>query len=148
MGRIFEDANYAGGSGTGFGGGDVGLPNVVIEVYSGAALITTTTTDATGQYQINSLPGVGTYSVRVVSASLGDADTPPTAGFNGGFSGAVAEQTYEHNGVLGNGGAGALGGNSPTVSDFNTAPGAGPGDTNVTILYSGAGLVGGDLGFA
>lgn len=147
-GRVFEDVNYAGGAGTAFGGGDVGLPNVRVDLYSGAVLIATTTTDALGQYLFVNLSSTGVYVLRIVSASLGDADTPPASGFNGGFSSAVAEQTYEHNGVFGNGSAGALGGNAPTVSDLGTAAGAGVGDTNVTITFSGANLVGVDIGFA
>lgn len=147
-GRVFEDVNYAGGAGSAFGAGDAGLPNVRVDLYSGAILIATTTTDALGQYLFVNLSSTGTYVLRIVSASLGDADTPPTNGFNGGFSNAVAEQTYEHNGVFGNGSAGALGGNNPAISDFSTAAGAGVGDTNVPLTFSGADLAGVDVGFA
>lgn len=148
MGRVFEDTNYAGGAGTAFGAGDAGLPNVVVELYNGATLLATTTTDGTGQYQFNAFTGPGVYTLRAVSGSVGDGDTPPTSGYNGGFSGAVAEQTYEHNGLVGNGSAGALGGNNPTVSDLSTAAGAGAGDTNVTLTYTGVNLLGVDIGFA
>lgn len=147
-GRIFEDANYSGGPGTGFGGGGVGLANVQVEVYnSGNVLINSTSTDASGNYTFT-VPGGSNYVVRVVSASIGDGDTPPAAGFNGGFSSAVAEQTYEYNGVSGNGGAGALGGNNAQASDLSVGAGAGPGDTNVAVTVGNASVTGVDFGFA
>jgi hypothetical protein len=86
--------------------------------------------------------------VRVVSASIGDGnDTPPAADFNPGFTSALAEQTYESDGVTGNGGAGAFGGNSRTVDDTATAPGAGVGDTNVAVAVGAGNLTSVDFGF-
>ncbi len=121
---------------------------MLVELYDGALLIGSTTTDAAGNYAFGGVPSLGTYAVRVVSASLGDADTPPAAGFNGGFTSAIAEQTYEHDGVSGNGGPGALGGNDPTVSDLSTGAGAGVGDTHVILNVSGADVTGVEFGFA
>lgn len=148
-GRVFEDTNYSGGPGTAFENGiDVGLPNVQVELYdSGGVFLSAVVTDASGNYTLT-VAGNGSYIVRVISASIGDSDTPPAAGFNGGFSGAVAEQTYEHNGVSGNGGAGALGGNAPLIADTNTLPGAGVGDTHVPVTVSGTNLTGVAFGFA
>lgn len=146
-GRIFEDTNYSGGNGTAFGAGDAPLPNVQVELYDGSTLINTATTDASGVYTFLAVPGSATYTLRVVSATLGDSDTPPAAGFNFGFSSAVAEQTYENNGLSGNGGPGALGGNNPTVSDLSTAAGSGVGDTNVTVTTTNTDVVGVDVGF-
>jgi uncharacterized repeat protein (TIGR01451 family)/CSLREA domain-containing protein len=144
-GRVFEDTNYNGGAGTAFGSGDAGLPGVLVDLYTGGgAFVASTSTNATGIYTFTGLMA-SNYLVRVNSASLGDADTPPVAGFNSGFSSATAEQTYESNGVSGNGGAGALGGNSPTIAD----PGAAPlGDTNVAVVVSSADVSGVDFGFA
>ncbi len=146
-GRVFEDTNYSGGDGTAFGAGDVLLANVQVELYDGGGLIDTVTTDLLGAYTFTNAPGIGTYTVRVVSATLGDTDTPPAAGFNGGFFSATAEQTYEHDGLAGNGGTAALGGNSPTTSDLSTGAGAGVGDTNVSVTVSGLDLTGVDFGF-
>ncbi len=147
-GRVFEDANYAGGPGTAFGGGDVGLPGVAIELYdsTGITFIASTTTNASGIYTFGVFLNT-TYIVRAVSASIGDADTPPDAGFNPGFTSALAEQTYESNGVTGNGGAGAFGGNSRTLDDTATATGAGAGDTNVSVDVGGISIIGIDFGF-
>lgn len=143
-GQVFEDTNYAGGNGSAFGGGDVGLANVLVELYDSSNVLQgSITTNATGLYTFT-LASPGNFTIRVVSASLGDADTPPASGFNGGFSGALAEQTYEY----GNGGAGALGGNNPTAADTATASGAGIGDTNVTVNVSTASVSGVDFGFA
>ncbi|MEK7328157.1 MAG: SdrD B-like domain-containing protein [Chloroflexota bacterium] len=147
-GRVFEDANYAGGPGTAFGGGDMLLPGVTVELYdSGGAFIVSTTTNASGIYTFGVFPST-TYVVRVVSASIGDADTPPAAGFNLGFTSALAEQTYESNGVTGNGGAFAFGGNDRTVDDTATVPGAGVGDTNVMVNVGAISIIGVDFGFS
>jgi hypothetical protein len=148
-GRVFEDGDYSGGPGTGFVAGiDLGLPNVQVEHYNGlGTLLGTTTTDAAGNYSLSAANGAS-YTIRVVSSSIGDADTPPGGGYNVGFTSALAEQTYEHNGLSGNGGAGAMGGNNPAVSDPATLAGAGVGDTNVTVTLNGANLSGVDLGFA
>jgi parallel beta-helix repeat protein len=121
---------------------------VRVELYDGVGFVIFTTTDGSGNYVFPGLAD-GSYTVRVVSATLGDSDTPPAAGYNLGFSSALAEQTYEQDGVSGNGGAGALGGDAPIVSDVTTAPGAGIGDTNVTVvIIGGAGVNGVDLGFS
>ncbi|HLF03487.1 MAG TPA: hypothetical protein VI547_15995, partial [Anaerolineales bacterium] len=146
-GRVFEDTNYSGGNGSPFGGGDVGRPNVTVELYSGiGAFIASTTTNGTGDYTFTVNSG-NTYTLRVVSATLGDADTLPAAGFNGGFTSATAEQTFEHNGVAGNGGAGALGGNNSATADTATGAGAGVGDTNVAVTAGATNVAGVDFGF-
>ncbi len=146
-GLVFEDVDYSGGSGSASGGSDVGLPNVRVELYNGPTLVDTATTDASGFYTFANVPN-GSYSLRVVSAGIGDSDTPPAAGFNGGFTRAVAEQTYESDGIAGNGSSGALGGNNPWVSDLSTPAGAGVGDTNVPVTLSGLDLTGVDFGFS
>ena len=145
-GQVFEDATYAGGTGTAFDPGDFLLPQVRVELYSGSTLITATTTDAAGAYRFSNVNN-GAYTVRVVSTTLGDSDTPPQAGFNFSFSNAGAEQTYEHNGLMGNGDVGALGGNDPTIDDSNTALGAGVGDTNTIVTVNNASVAGVDFGF-
>jgi parallel beta-helix repeat protein len=145
---VFEDADYTGGAGTPFGAGDLSLANVRLDLYDAGGFLATTNSDGSGNYVFPGLAD-GTYTVRVVSASLGDSDTPPAAGYNLGFSGALAEQTYEADGVSGNGGTGALGGNNPTLSDVSTAPGAGAGDTNVSVIVAGGlGVSGVDFGFS
>lgn len=119
-----------------------------MELYtSGGAFIASVATNGSGNYAFTVGAG-STYIIRVISGSIGDADTPPTAGFNVGFNSAIAEQTYEHNGVSGNGGAGALGGNDPLVADTSTLPGAGLGDTNATVSVGATNVTGVDFGFA
>ncbi len=134
-GRVFHDADYAGGPGAAFGGGDVGLSGVRVEWYNGGVFQSPTTTDASGNYAFT-VPNTGAFTIRVVSSTA-----------DGGV-GALPEQTYEHDGVSGNGGAGAFGGNSPTADDTTTAPGAGVGDTNVTVTVSGLNVTGVDFGFS
>lgn len=109
--------------------------------------ITFANTDATGIYTFPAITD-GDYVVRVVSATIGDGDTPPTTGYVVGFSSATAEQTYEFDGLVGNGGPGAMGGNDPLVDDTLTGAGAGEGDINVSVTVSGAGVAGVDLGFS
>jgi parallel beta-helix repeat protein len=121
---------------------------VRVDLYDGVGFVAFATTDGSGNYVFPGLAD-GTYTVRVVSATLGDSDTPPAAGYNPGFSSALAEQTYEQDGISSNGGAGALGGNDTMLSDVTTAPGAGVGDTNVNVVIAGgAGVTGVDLGFS
>lgn len=146
-GRVFEDRNYVGGPGAAFGAGDAGVPNVRVELYTGVgALLGFVSTDAAGMYTLN-VPSGGAYIVRVVSASLGDGDSPPAGGLNFAAN-VIAEQTFESDGVAGNGGAGALGGNNAAVSDLATAPGVGVGDTHVAVNVGGASVTGVDFGFA
>jgi len=128
--------------------GDLGLANVRVEVYDGVGFVAFATTDGSGSYVLAGLAD-GTYTVRVVSATIGDSDTPPAAGYNLGFSTALAEQTYERDGLADNGAAGALGGGDTMLSDVDTAPGAGVGDTNVTVVMAGGvGVSGVDFGFS
>jgi hypothetical protein len=132
---------------------DVPLANVRVELYdsNGTFLNLWDMTDNQGSYTLNlaSLSlGPATYIVRVVSASIGDADTPPAAGFSGLPVTLVAEQSYERDGVAGNGGSGASGGNDPAVSDLSTPTGAGIGDTNVTVVMGTSDLTGVNFGFA
>ena len=150
-GRVFEDVNYSGGSGSAYQGGtDAGIPNVTVELYDtvGPNLIDTTSTDASGDYTLTPA-SAGNHIVRVVSSTLGDSDSPPAAGLNGVVT-AIAEQTYEHNGIGGNGDAGAMGGNDVDIDDTATAAAAGIGDTNVNVAVGGATIVvaGVDLGFS
>ncbi|MBI3241886.1 MAG: hypothetical protein HYZ49_06275 [Chloroflexi bacterium] len=148
-GRVFEDVNYTGGNGSAFAAPDVGMPIARVELYdsTGTTFITFANTDGTGNYTLGVNPGT-TYTVRVVTASLGDADTPPNGTFNPGFTSARPEQTFESDGTTGNGGAGALGGNSTTVDDTGTAQGGGVGDTNVTVIVGAVNVTGVDFGFS
>jgi len=146
-GRVFEDWNYNGGNGTAYGAGDWALANVRVEAYdSGNAFVGFANTVAGGLYTLP-IPGPGDYTIRVVSSTIGDADTLPASGC--ACSGVVAEQTYEHDGSSGNGSDGALGGNDPLLDDTSTAPGAGPGDTNVSVtVAAGPPVAGVDFGFS
>ncbi|HEU4620753.1 MAG TPA: hypothetical protein VFS42_00885 [Burkholderiaceae bacterium] len=143
-GQVFEDRNYTGGAGSAYGAGDAYLSNVRVELYDASNnFLGFTTTNALGQY--NFAVGSGNYTVRVVGATMGDVNTPPTAGFRGGYTSATAEQTYESDGVTG---ASAIGGNDKTVADSTTAAGAGIGDFNVAVTLGAGDVTGVDFGFA
>lgn len=145
-GTIFEDVNYAGGAGGAIDGGDQGLANVTAELYtSGSIFISSTTTDASGNYSFT-VAADGNYYIRVVSSTIGDADTPPANGIATAGT-MIVDQTYENNGISGNGAAGAIGGNDPQVSDYAIAAGN-IGDVNVLITVASANLPGVDFGFS
>ncbi len=71
-GTIFEDVNYGGGAGRQFDGtaGTVGRNGAVVELYDNTgAYISSTTTDASGNYAFQNL-AAGTYTVRVVNSTV------------------------------------------------------------------------------
>ena len=147
-GTVFEDVNYAGGAGTPMGAGDAALPNVRVELYAGTGtFVEHVNTDAGGHYRFDVTAG-SRYVVRVVGASIGDLDTPPTAGFTAGSTSTVAQQVYERDGTTDNGGLLALGGNHPSIADRDTAPGAGVGDFNQALTANGGSLSHVDFGFS
>ncbi len=144
-GTVFEDVDYETNldgngytqDGTAYDGGTVdrGLEGVTVELYdSSGAFVTSNTTDVNGDYEL-SFSASDTYTVRVVSATV----DPPAGEINAGYSAddILPEQTFESDGTTDNGGAGALGGNDPSVSDADTAAGAGEGDTNISISVFG-----------
>ncbi|MEW5854440.1 MAG: right-handed parallel beta-helix repeat-containing protein [Myxococcota bacterium] len=136
-GTVFEDVGYTGGAGTAQDAQDPGIPDVTVELYDDTnALRGSTVTDSAGRYALL-VEGAGTYSVRVVSASA-----------NRGLSGVIPEQTYEHDGVTGNGAAGALGGEDPQNPDDSTPAGLGRGDTFVEVVVGGGTVSGVDFGFS
>lgn len=71
VGRIFEDINYGGGPGRDrITAGDVGIPNASVELYDDLnALVTTTTSNATGQYTFAGMRN-GDYKIRVINESV------------------------------------------------------------------------------
>ena len=146
-GGVFEDANFAGtASGWDGGAADLGLANVDVELYNAGtnAYIASATTAAGGTFTFGNVAN-GNYKVRVRSATIGDADTPPKGALNATVPATwpypLAEMTW------GNGVA-LYGGQSATVDDTATGDNAGPGDTFVTVTVSGADVTGVDLGFA
>jgi hypothetical protein len=145
-GTVFEDANFAGTAAEYDGGaGDLGLPNVDVELYDGItdAFITSVNTAADGTYSFTGIAD-GTYKVRVRSATVGDANTPPHGGLNGTVPGTwpypLPELTWA-NGVP------LYGGVSPTVDDTATGDDGGPGDTYAPVTVSGS-APGVNFGFA
>jgi hypothetical protein len=146
-GRVFEDANFAGTAAEYDGGtGDLGLPNVDVELYDSStnAYITSVTTTAGGTYSFTGLSN-GTYKVRVRSATIGDADTPPRGGLNGTVPGTwpypLPEMTWAN-------GAPLYGGVSPNTDDTATGDNGGPGDTYATITVNSSNLPNVNFGFA
>ena len=97
-----------------------------VELYDGAdAYITSSTTDAAGGYSFTGLAD-GTYKVRVRSATIGDADTPP-GGLNATRSRHLALPAARDD--LGQRRGRSTAARTPTVDDTATGDNAGPGDT-------------------
>ena len=116
-----------------------------VELYDAAdTYITSVTTDASGGYSFTGIAN-GTYKVRVRSATVGDADTPPKGGLNATVPATwpypLAELTWAN-------GAALYGGQSPTLDDTATADNAGPGDTYVAVTVSGSDVGSVNFGFA
>lgn len=147
-GVVFEDADFAGTASEYDGGlgaaGDVGLPNVDVELYNGATnvFLATTTTAADGSYSFPGLPN-GPYKVRVRSATIGDADTPPRGGRIGAgtWPDPLPELAWAN-------GTARYGGESPVVDDTATPDNAGPGDTNTALTLAGSDAANVNFGFA
>ena len=146
-GTVFEDANFA-GTASDYDGGtnDLALPSVDVELYDNSdTYITSVTTDASGGYSFTGIAD-GTYKVRVRSATVGDADTPPKGGFNACVAAATCaeplpEMTWAN-------GAALYGGQNSTVDDTTTADDGGPGDTFVAVTVSGSDVGSVNFGFA
>ena len=81
-GTVFEDINYGGGNGRTYTGANISaqssswsnnaiaVPNARVELYDNTgAFVTSTTTNASGQYTFSSLTN-GDYSVRVVNSTV------------------------------------------------------------------------------
>ncbi len=101
-GFVYEDVNYGGGAGRPrSASGTVGRPGATIELYNGTTLVSTTTTDANGQYTFGATPG--TYTVRVVNSTVSSSRTGYVAGL-------LPVQTY-------NGTTTAVGGVNPAFTD-------------------------------
>ena len=147
-GTVFEDADFAGAASAYDGGTtDVLQPNVDVELYdadSGDAYLTSSVTNGSGTFSFTGLAN-GNYKVRVRSATIGDADSPPAGGLNGTVPGTwpypLPELTWANGSAL-------YGGQSATTDDTDTGDNAGPGDTWVAVNVSGADVTGIEFGFA
>ena len=74
-GTVYEDANYGGGSGrTLSASGGAVVPGARVELYNGsgtgATYVTSTVTDANGNYVFSNLTVGGSYTVRVVNSTV------------------------------------------------------------------------------
>jgi hypothetical protein len=144
-GTVFEDADFAGTASPYDGGAnDLPLANVDVELYDGVdAYLASTTTAGDGSFSFTGL-SAGDYKVRVRSATIGDADTPPAGGFNTDVPAVwpypLAEMTWGYGSAL-------MGGQDPVVDDSSTADDAGPGDTYVMVTISGADVTDVNFGF-
>jgi len=115
-GFVYEDANYGGGSGrsrAALGGGAVGRPGAIVELYDNAGnYLSTSVTDANGRYTLTGVAGAA-HTVRVVNGSVISAR--PGAGFTGSAAAGYASQqlavqTY-------NGSTTRVGGEAPSRVD-------------------------------
>jgi hypothetical protein len=112
MGTVFDDVNYGGGAGRSLatatssasGFTTLGRPNATVELYLGATLVATATTDASGVYRFYNLDA-GNYTVRVVSSTV----TSSRAG--SATTGLLPVVTYQ------NGTTNQVGGPNPTLPD-------------------------------
>ena len=122
-GTVFEDVNYGGGAGrtyavanaaasaSGFASGAIGRPSVRVELYNtGGAFVTSTTTDAVGNYSIGGLSSGTAYTVRVVNAALTSA-RPAVAS----TAGLLPVQTFRTNAGVAD--AQRVGGENPALTD-------------------------------
>ncbi len=142
-GYVFEDVNYGGGAGRPrTASGATVRPGATVELYDNAGnFVTTTTTDANGQYTFN-VPAA-TYTVRVVNRTVSSSRTGYTTGL-------LPVQTF-------NGTTNRVGGENPGLTDSpaNTGTqtlGALTSGTNTpesiaTITPSGSTFLGPDFGF-
>jgi uncharacterized repeat protein (TIGR01451 family) len=121
-GKVFEDYNYGGGAGRAYDSvlGMYATPNARVELYnSGGNFVTSTSTDASGNYSFAGLNGSSSYTVRVVNSTV--VSQRP-----GGSLCAVAlmpclpVQTFRTNGLTGTVGTAdtnRVGGENPLLSD-------------------------------
>ncbi len=138
-GQVFEDINYGGGDGraynianasatsSGWASDDIGLNNVRIELYdNGGAFISSTTTDAIGQYTFFCAVA-GSYFVRVVNQTISS-----NRGSNSTGQTVIPSQTYRHTGSVAV--VNEVGGFNPMFID------AGPNTTSsaLSTLYTGS----------
>jgi len=143
-GTVFEDTDFA-GTATDYDGGtgDLALTNVDVELYNGSdTYVTSVTTNGSGQYSFTGLAN-DTYKVRVRSATVGDADTPLAGELNGTVPGTwpypLAEMIWGYGSAL-------IGGQDADLDDSATGDNAGPGDSYVTVTFSGADVSGVNFG--
>ena len=105
IGRVFEDINYGGGDGrnyitanesamsSGWVDSDIAVQNAIVELYDeSGAFITSTTTDALGNYEFQIID-LGQYAVRVANESIRS-----NRGTNGTGQTPIAVQTFRTDG--------------------------------------------------
>lgn len=144
VGNVFEDVNYGGGPGRDLAtSGGTPIENVTVELYDNSGvLVQTTTTDASGDYLFGGMAS-GSYSVRVVNASVRSTRTGGAA-----CATCMPVQTYRRNYA------------SSTFTDItNEVGGANPSGQDVaagtltgaqsiaTVTIGNEGVVGLDFGF-
>jgi hypothetical protein len=144
-GTVFEDSDFAGTASNYDGGiGDAALGNADVELYdAGSVYIASTNTAIDGTFTFSGVSD-GTYHVRVRSATIGDADTPPAGGLHPTVP---ATWPYPLPDMTWGNGAAHIGGQDPDVDDTATGDNVGPGDTYVTVTVSGADVSGVNFGF-
>ncbi len=112
-GTVFEDANYGGGAGRSLlASGGAGRPGARVELYgSSGAYLDADTTGATGAYAFDGWPA-GSYTVRVVGASV-------TSSRSGAAAGQLPVQTFRTVGSSGTAVADPdrVGGETPALAD-------------------------------
>lgn len=145
-GTVFEDADFAGTAADWDGGsGDVALANVDVELYDGAdTYLASTTTAGDGSFSFTGLSD-GSYKVRARSATVGDADTPPSTGVYGSVP---ATWPYPLPEMVWAYGADLIGGQDAGVDDTALGDNAGPGDTWIAVNISGGSVAGVNFGFS
>jgi uncharacterized repeat protein (TIGR01451 family) len=127
-GTVFEDVNYGGGAGRSLAAsGGVGRPTARVELYDASGnFVTSTTTDASGNYTLTGAAGQ-TYTVRVVNSSV-------TSSRPGAVSNLIGVQTFRTSGLTGTTGTAdtnRVGGEDSTKID------AGNGTTTLAALTTG-----------
>jgi parallel beta-helix repeat protein len=156
-GTVFEDRNYGGGAGRSLAtSGAQALANVRVELYrqSSGAFVDSDTTNASGQFSLDTAGSGAVHVVRVVNGTVRSARTA-------GCTTCVGVQTYRTDGSTGTPQpvTNRIGGETPSLSDaasntsnanfstLNTAAQAAQSITLVDPSSSSATVAGVDFGF-
>lgn len=144
VGRIFEDLNYPGGPGRDMAtSGGVGVPNATVELYDDLnALVTTTSSSASGQYSFAGMRN-GDYTIRVVNEMV-RSTRPGGAGCLVCRPVQTFKADYQASTLTTN--TSLIGGNNPAGTDPPAGSLAGAQSTSAVTINS-EGVVGLDFGF-
>ncbi|MGB8326774.1 MAG: SdrD B-like domain-containing protein [Steroidobacteraceae bacterium] len=157
-GTVFEDVNYGGGAGRDHASSaGVVRPGATVELYNnGGAFVTSTTTDASGDYLFGGL-AAGNYTVRAVNGTVSSSRTGYVAGLlpvqtfrtnaSSGVAVAVTDYVGGQNPSVADAGAGSAGATLNTSTGVFTAGPTGTAQSISNVTLGATGITGVDFGF-